>query len=239
MKIVSAPNPQWTPGDRVASPVNEMVSLDPATLDMPAKYRLLVDTIIPRPIAFISTLSENGTVNVAPYSFFNGVSSNPPAIMFSIAFKADGTKKDTLRNIEQTGEFVVNTVGEWMAEAMNHCSADYPYGVSEVAQVGLTSIPSLVVAPPRIKESPVHLECRLIGLHQVGQQEAGAATVVIGEIVRFHIHKPALISGRVLAEELKPIARLGGVRYAALESAFELPRPQLTAEACNEKQRNR
>lgn len=233
MKITSAPNPQWKPGDKVASPVNEMVTLDPTTLDMLAKYRLLVDTIIPRPIAFVSTLSQNGTVNVAPYSFFNGVSTNPPAIMFSVAFKSDGTKKDTLCNIEQTGEFVVNTVGEWMVEAMNHCSAEYPYGVSEVEQVGLTALPSVAVSPPRIKESPVHLECRLLTLHQVGRQEAGAATVVIGEIVQFHIHKPAWGAGGVLAEELKPIARLGGRYYSALESAFELARPKPTVKAAS------
>jgi flavin reductase (DIM6/NTAB) family NADH-FMN oxidoreductase RutF len=110
---------------------------------------------------------------------------------------------------------------------MNHCSAEYSYGVSEVEQVGLEVIASEVVAPPRIKESPVHFECRLYSLQQVGKQEAGAATVVIGEIVRFHIHKPAWSNGRVLADELKPVARLGGVRYSLVENAFELPRPTL------------
>ncbi len=207
------------------SPVGDMVTLDPASLNIAARYRLLSDTIVPRPIAFISTLSENGSVNVAPYSFFNGVSSNPPAVMFAIGFKSDGTKKDTLRNIEQTGEFVVNTVAEWMVEAMNQCGAEYPYGVSEVEQVGLTSLPSVVVTPPRIKESPVHFECRVISLHQVGRQEAGASTVVIGEIVRFHIHAAAWQAGRVREDEIKPVSRLGGVRYSNVESAFELARP--------------
>jgi flavin reductase (DIM6/NTAB) family NADH-FMN oxidoreductase RutF len=234
MKIIPAPNPQWKPGDRVSSPVSEMVSLDPTTLDMQAKYRLLVDSIIPRPIAFVSTLSKNGTVNVAPFSFFNGVSSNPPAVMFSVAFKSDGTKKDTLRNIEQTGEFVVNTVGEWMVEPMNHCSAEYPYGVSEAERVGLTTVASLVVSPPRIKESPVHLECRLLTLYQVGREEAGAATVVIGEVVQFHVHKPAWSGGRVLDEHLKPVARLGLARYSRLESAFELARPKVSAESTSD-----
>jgi flavin reductase (DIM6/NTAB) family NADH-FMN oxidoreductase RutF len=225
MKIDSSPNPNWKIGDPIVSPVSEMVSVDPFSIDAPARYRLLVDTVIPRPIALVSTLSANGTVNVAPYSSFNLVSSNPASVLFSVFSKSDGSKKDTLRNIEHTKEFVVNTVGEWMAEAVNQCSADYPYGVSEVETVGLSTIRSIVIAPPRIKESPVHFECRLIGLHRIGADESGTATLVIGEVVHFHIHKPAWDNGRVLAEELKPVARLGGARYSKLESSFELARP--------------
>jgi len=204
-----------------------MISLDPATLDTAAAYKLLIGSIVPRPIAFVTTVNENGAVNAAPYSFFNGVSSNPPALMFSIGFRPDGEKKDTLRNIELTKEFVVNTVGEWMAEPMNYASAEYPYGVSEVEAVGLTTLASKVVAPPRIKESPVHFECRLHSLLQVGKQEAGASTVVIGEIVQFHIHRPAWRDGRIDLAQLKPVARLGGLQYGCIDSVFELPRPRL------------
>jgi flavin reductase (DIM6/NTAB) family NADH-FMN oxidoreductase RutF len=227
MKAISPPNPQWKPGDRVNSPVAEMVSLDPVTLDTAAIYKLLIGCIVPRPIAFVTTVNENGTINAAPFSFFNGVSSNPPALMFSIGFRPDGEKKDTLRNIELTKDFVVNTVGEWMTEPMNYASAEYPYGVSEVEAVGLTTVASKVVAPPRIKESPVHFECRLHSLLQVGRQEAGASTVVVGEIVHFHIHRPAWRDGRIDAEQLKPVARLGGLQYSCMDSVFELPRPRL------------
>jgi len=227
MKTVQSPNPSWKPGERIVSPVNEMVSVDPASLDVAATYRIMVEAIAPRPIAFVSTLNDNGSVNAAPFSFFNGVSSNPPALMFSIGFTSKGEKKDTLRNIERTKEFVVNSVAEWMVEPMNFSSAEYPYGISELEMVGLGSIPSEVVSPPRIKESPLHFECRLHSLQQVGRQEAGAATVVIGEIVRIHVYKPAWQDGRLIGEALKPVARLGGVRYCVVESAFELSRPRL------------
>jgi flavin reductase (DIM6/NTAB) family NADH-FMN oxidoreductase RutF len=230
MKIIPSPNPNWRIGDPILSPVSEMVSIDPSSIDASARYRLLVDTVIPRPIAFVSTLSAGGGVNVAPYSSFNLVSSNPASVVFSVFSKADGSKKDTLRNIENTKEFVVNTVGEWMAEAVNQCSADYPYGVSEVERVGLSTVESVVVAPPRIKESPVHFECRLLGLHPIGGDASGMATLVIGEVVHLHVHKPAWDNGRVLAEELKPVARLGGSRYSTIESAFELARPKIIAD---------
>jgi flavin reductase (DIM6/NTAB) family NADH-FMN oxidoreductase RutF len=184
-------------------------------------------------------LSANGTVNGAPFSFFNGVSSNPPALMFSIGFTSEGKKKDTLRNIEQNKEFVVNTVGEWMVAPMDHCSAEYSYGVSEVEHVGLTTIPSVVVTPPRIKESPVHFECRLMSLQQVGREEVGAATVVIGEVVQFHIAKQAWRDDRVISGELKSIGRIGGQQYCCIESAFELPRPSLGAFASDTAPRER
>jgi flavin reductase (DIM6/NTAB) family NADH-FMN oxidoreductase RutF len=227
MKIVQAPNPNWRPGELVASPVKEMVSINPTSLGVAATYRLMVGAITPRPIAFVSTLNENGSVNAAPFSFFNGVSSNPPALMFSIGFTSKGTKKDTLRNIERSKEFVVNSVAEWMVEPMNFCSAEYPYGMSELEIAGLGTIASEVVAPPRIKESPLHFECRLHSLQQVGKEEAGAAVVVIGEIVRIHVSKTAWQDGHIVAEALKPIARLGDKRYCSVESAFELARPRL------------
>lgn len=231
MKNIPPPNPTWKPGDKLVSPVDQMVALDPSSLDVAATYKLMVEAIVPRPIAFVSTVNYNGSVNAAPFSFFNGVSSKPPALMFSIGFSAKGHKKDTLVNIERTQEFVVNSVAEWMVEPMNFCSAEYPYGVSELDMVGLSSVPSEVVTAPRIKESPLHFECRLHSLHQVGEQEAGAATVVIGEIVRIHVYRPAWQDGRVVGDLLKPVARIGGVRYACIEKSFELPRPRVPLKA--------
>jgi flavin reductase (DIM6/NTAB) family NADH-FMN oxidoreductase RutF len=203
-----------------------MVSIDASSLDLVSTYKLVAGGIVPRPIAFVSTVNANGTCNVAPFSYFNAVSSTPPTIMFAITYKSNGDKKDTLLNIERTGEFVVNTVSEWMAQPMNYCSAEYPYGVSELEKVGLTAIPSDTVAPPRVQESPIHLECKLFQAIPVGTSGPGASTVIIGEIVKFHIHKAAYRDGKVLVEELKPLARLGGLSYATIGDIFDLPRPQ-------------
>jgi flavin reductase (DIM6/NTAB) family NADH-FMN oxidoreductase RutF len=226
MRHVPPPNPSWTPGHVTPSPVSEMVSLDASSLDVVATYKLMAGGILPRPIAFVTSLNSNGTVNAAPFSYFNAVSSVPPTIMFAITYKSNGDKKDTLTNIERTGEFVVNTVSEWMAQPMNHCSAEYPYGVSELEKVGLTPIASHRVSPPRIKESPIHLECRLYRSVDVGSPGPGASTLIIGEIVKFHIHKAAYRDGKVLVEELHPLARLGGLAYGTVGDIFELSRPK-------------
>jgi flavin reductase (DIM6/NTAB) family NADH-FMN oxidoreductase RutF len=227
MKQIPPPNPAWRPGDKVTSPVSEMISIDPRELEAAAAYKILIGSIVPRPIAFVSTVNENGTVNVAPFSFFNGVSSKPMAVMFSIGFKPNGTKKDTLINIERSKEFVVNTVGAWMAEPMNFCSVDLPYGESELDRAGLTPISSDLVSPPRVAEAPVHFECRLLSLTQVGKAEAGASTVVIGEVVRCHIHSRAWNNGKVLLSEINPVARLGGLSYSTIASYFDLERGKL------------
>lgn len=226
MRHVPPPNASWSPGQATPSPVSEMVSLEASSLDIAATYKLMAGGILPRPIAFVTSLNANGTVNAAPFSYFNAVSSAPPTIMFAITYKSNGDKKDTLTNIERTGEFVVNTVSEWMAQPMNHCSAEYPYGVSELEKVGLTSIPSQKVSPPRIKESPIHLECTLYRSLDIGSPGPGASTLIIGEIVTFHIHKTAYRDGKVLVEELQPLARLGGLAYGTVGDVFELPRPK-------------
>ena len=227
MRHVPPPNESWSPGQAISSPVTDMLSLDPSKLDLTATYKLMVGGVLPRPIAFVTTLNANASVNLAPFSYFNAVSSNPPAIMFAIARKPNGDKKDTLLNIERTGEFVVNSVSEWMAHPMNHCSAEYPYGVSELEKVGLTSLASDVVAPPRVKESPFHMECKVYSSLNVGHGDAGSSTVIIGEVVRFHIHKPAYLNGRIVVDEMKPLSRLGGFAYGTLGDIFEIPRPSI------------
>lgn len=225
MRHVLPPDASWCPGKSISSPVSEMVSLDPAKLELPATYKLMVGGVLPRPIAFVTTLNSNGTVNLAPFSYFNAVSSNPPAIMFAIARKPNGDKKDTLLNVERTGEFVVNSVSEWMAQPMNHCSAEYPYGVSELEKVGLTAVASDIVGPPRVKESPLHMECKVYSSLLVGNGDAGSSTVIIGEVLRFHIHKPAYLNGKIVVDEMKPLSRLGGFAYGTIGDIFELPRP--------------
>jgi flavin reductase (DIM6/NTAB) family NADH-FMN oxidoreductase RutF len=204
-----------------------MVALDASALDVRETYKLMTSGVIPRPIAFVSTLNENGTVNLAPFSYFNAVASAPPTIMLAITYKSDGSKKDTLLNIERSREFVVNSVSEWMAEPMNQCSAEYPHGVSELEKVGLHSIPSDVIAPPRVKESPFHMECKLHTTIAVGNGGAGSSTLVLGEVVKFHVYKPAYQNGKILPEELKPLSRLGGTSYGTLGDLFDLDRPKL------------
>ena len=227
MKVTQSPQPTWKPGASVRSPVGEMISVDTSSLDVLSAYRLLIGSVVPRPIAFITTLSSNGTVNAAPYSSWNLVTSKPTTVVFSVAVKANGEKKDTLRNIERTKEFVINTVAEWMVEAINHCSAEMPYGESELTSAGFTTIPSEVVTPPRIKESPIHIECRLHSSLQVGDGAPGSATLIVGEALRFHIYKPAYQDGRIAVEELKPVSRLGGLRYGLVGDIFELPRADI------------
>jgi flavin reductase (DIM6/NTAB) family NADH-FMN oxidoreductase RutF len=205
-------------------------SIDPKNLNSTSVYKLLIGTIVPRPIAFVSTLSKEGIGNLAPFSFFNGVGSAPPSLMFSIARRSNGVKKDTLTNIESTQEFVVNFVSESIVKQANQCSADYPYGVDEMIKVGLTPIPSFKVKPKRVLESPVHMECKLITTLEVGNGGVGSATIVVGEIVQFHISNQAYDAntGRISVEELKPVARLAGLQYATTKDCFEIPRPVIS-----------
>lgn len=211
----------------IASPVDLFESLDASELKPSELYKLLIGGILPRPIAFVSTLSKAGIGNLAPFSFFNGVSSNPPCLVFSVTRKPDASKKDTLLNIEETGEFVVNTVSEWMTAPMHQCSAAYPYGVDEMQEVGLTPVPSDRVKPPRVKESPIHFECRLHKLVEIGEGQVGSATLVIGQVLKVHVWQRAYSDGKIRAEEIKPLARLGGRAYGKLGEIFELPGAQV------------
>ncbi len=217
----------WKLGDPILSPVEDMLSLDPVEIGSKATYKLLIGAIVPRPIAFISTVNSQGICNLAPFSFFNGVSSNPPAVMIAITRKSHGEKKDTLRNIETTHQFVVNSVNEWMVEPMNQCSAEYPYGVNEMQTVGLTPLPSQKIQPPRVKESAIHLECELYDTLNVGDGSEGSSTIVIGKIVMLHIFSAAYKDGRILLEEIKPISRLAGTSYGHTNDIFQVPRPKL------------
>ncbi len=222
-----SPNPNWKPGDKIKSPVEEMLEIDPVKLKAVDRYKLLIGSIIPRPIAFVSTLSKSGVGNLAPFSFFNGVSSNPPCIMFSVAAKPDGGKKDTLINIEETGEFVINSSSTWLTEPLVYCGANFPYGINELERAGLTAMASRKVKPARVKESAVHMECKLYKTLQVGDGSPGSATIVVGEVVYFHVHSKAYKDGRVIFDELKPLARLGGHAYAEVLKSFELSVPEV------------
>lgn len=226
-KLNASPNPQWTPGQKINSPVDKMVTYDISQITAQDSYKLLIGAVVPRPIAFISTISSDGKRNLAPFSFFNGVSSKPLCIMVSITRRADGSKKDTLLNIEATGEFVVNSVAEWMIEPANHCAGEYPYGVDEMEKVGLTPMASEMIKPYRVKESPVHFECKVYKMVEVGEG-AGGSTVVIGEILKAHIHEKAHQNGRILHDETLPISRLAGDAYGMTPDTFDIKRPRIS-----------
>lgn len=204
-----------------------MKTVDPGDLAPQDVYRLMISAIVPRPIALVSTLGPDGVRNVAPFSFFSGVSSRPPLLSIAIGAGRSG-EKDTLRNIRATREFVVNVVSEPLAAAMVASSGDYPPDVDEFEVAGLTPVPSDKVRCPRVGESPVQAECVLAQL--VEQPGGSDATLVIGRVLRFHVARAVLdrASGTVDPRLLRPVGRLGGDLYATLEEPFALPRPRVT-----------
>ncbi len=202
-----------------------MLTLDPGSLSHRERYFLLIGSIVPRPIAFVSTVSGNGTTNVAPFSYFNGISSTPPLLSVAIGSR-DGNPKDSWRNIEETGEFVVNIVHEGIFEKMVAASADFPPDISEFDETGLTPVPSERVTPPRVKESPIQLECVLHKLVKLGDPATPTA-LVIGEIVLAHVRNELYLEhGHIDPEGLRAIGRMGRQDYVRTRDRFERKRPR-------------
>ncbi|MBC8063379.1 MAG: flavin reductase family protein [Chlorobia bacterium] len=200
-------------------------TLDFADIPGSQAYDVLVATVHPRPIAFVSSISGAGHLNLAPFSFFMVGGSNPPSLVFSPTLSAHGPK-DTLRNIEETGEFVVNLVHREIAHSMNLTAKGYPHEISEWEKVGLSPLPSQLVKPPRVAESLVHFECRLFQIVSHGDG-AGASRYVIGEVLAAHLAEDLWDGQAVVDAKVRPIARMGGPNYldtAALEF-FEMKRP--------------
>jgi flavin reductase (DIM6/NTAB) family NADH-FMN oxidoreductase RutF len=199
--------------------------IDPQKLQRRDVYKLMIGSIVPRPIALVSTISSAGIYNLAPFSFFTGITSRPPTICFAPDRRpTDGRKKDTLVNIEATGEFVVNVVTEAIVVQMNEAATDYPPEFDEFEMSGLTREPSLIVAPPRVKESPVNMECKLKQIVEVRAGDSGGAALVIGEIVMFHVADELLDNGRIDTTALNPIGRLAGSEYTTLGRRISLKR---------------
>ena len=192
-------------------------------------YAILASLVTPRPIALVTTLGPGGVINVAPFSFFNVLGAEPPIVAFAPGDREDGTPKDTALNVRAGHEFVVNLVDEAIAEAMNRCAASLPYGTSELNEAGLSTVPSSVIAPPRIAEAPVHLECRFIKSVEVpGWTEADNYRVIFGEVIGIHIDDSVLTDeGLVDIRKMGVISRLGYNDYARVdaESVFSMERP--------------
>lgn len=200
----------------------DMEALDPANT-----YKLLVSTVVPRPIAWVTTMDAAGALNAAPYSFFNAMSGHPPVVCFGIGGRRPGDAKDTGNNIRSTGQFVVNLVSEDVAAQMNICAIDFDHSVNEVAEAGLTAIPSVKVRPPRIAESPVSMECERLVLVDVGNDR----TVVLGKVLAIHIRDEAVIDPvkcYIDTPKLGLIGRMHGRGwYSRTTDRFEMPRIDL------------
>jgi len=197
------------------------VIFDPGTIPPGDFYRFMISVVVPRPIAFVSTMDARGRLNVAPFSYFNAITNQPPLLGISIN-RRKGEVKDTYRNIEQTGEFVVNTVDEALGARMVQTSGEWPEDVDEFRLAGLTPVASDLVKPPRVGESPVNMECRLYR-----SIELGATFFVVGEILRAHVRDEVLTDGRVDIARLQPLGRLGGDGYSVVREVIHMPRPRV------------
>lgn len=184
------------------------------------KYRILTSCIVPRPIAWVTSMSDDGVINAAPFSYFTGISIEPPLVIFAVE-RRQGNKKDTLVNIEQTKQFVVNVVTADNVNEMNETSQDYAIDIDELNLANLTAIPSKVVEPPSIKESPIHLECELDQIIDVG---TSPHSLIIGEVKTITIVDKLYQDGRVDMTKLEAVGRMGGKFYVKSDSLFELER---------------
>jgi flavin reductase (DIM6/NTAB) family NADH-FMN oxidoreductase RutF len=188
----------------------DFTRVDSCNLSAEAAYKLLVGSIVPRPIAWVSTLSETGVVNLAPFSGFTFVSYRPPTLALSLGSR-DGKQKDTARNIKRSGEFVVNICDDSLMQQVHQSSFEYPDDVSEAAVLGIDLIPSSKIAVPRVAICPINLECRLYRSLKIGDPPT---LLVVGEVVTFHVRTDLLRDGKIDTAKLRPLARLGGPLYS-------------------------
>ncbi|SEA86958.1 NADH-FMN oxidoreductase RutF, flavin reductase (DIM6/NTAB) family [Thalassobacillus cyri] len=201
------------------------MEIKPDSLAWKDAYKLLIGSVLPRPIAFVSTVDTQGNANLAPFSFFTGICADPMLVCFAPMLRGtDGEKKDTLRNIEATKEFVINVVSEDFVEQMNNTAIEYQYGTDEFEAALLTKVASASVKPPRVKESRVHLECELHELLHFGN-EPGAGSLVIGKVKVVQVNDDLYENGRIDTDKLNPIGRLAGQNYTkAIAETFTLER---------------
>lgn len=202
------------------------MKIDMANVSYRDSHEILASVIAPRPIAFVSTVGDNGVFNLAPFSFFAPLCTKPALVGFNVSSKRDGQKKDTVRNIESTREFVINVVDEPMAESMNKASANYPSNVSEFNEVGLTPVKADLVKAPLVAESPVNMECRVVQILEFGEAPR-TASFIIGEVLRVHIKDELYLDGEIQPSQIKPIARLGGELFCRTGDMFAMKRPYI------------
>ncbi|MEO8233850.1 MAG: flavin reductase family protein [Flavobacterium sp.] len=200
------------------------MEFDPKNLEQSAIYKLLTGAVIPRPIGWISSISEDGINNLAPFSFFNAIGDDPPHVMFSTV-RGNNTNKDTLNNVLSTKQFVVNMVTEELVEQMNMTSQSIPANESEFELAGLTPITSVKVKPMRVKESPITFECELVHHYSLENHKFGGATMIVGKIIMMHIDESVLLDNyKINMNTYKPVARLAGSNYSKIGEIFSIKR---------------
>jgi flavin reductase (DIM6/NTAB) family NADH-FMN oxidoreductase RutF len=202
-----------------------MLSIDPTSMSERENYKFLIGSIIPRPIAFVTTVSKNGVLNGAPFSYFNIVSSNPPMISLSIQRSA-GRQKDTARNIIESKEFVVHIVDEHNVEKINQTAASLPPDQSEVNLANLTPVDSVKISVPGVKEAKIRMECSLEHSLELGGSNTPGCDFIIGKVVQFHIENDIYEKGRIDSKGLAAVSRLAGNHYAKIGEIFEIERPK-------------
>jgi flavin reductase (DIM6/NTAB) family NADH-FMN oxidoreductase RutF len=199
--------------------------VDPVSTNYPSVYKLLIGAVVPRPIAFVSTVNPDGAFNVAPFSFFTVASANPPVLVFTVSRRPNpDPRKDTLRNISTAREFVVNVVSEEFGQKMNLCAGEYPPEVDEFQVSGLTPIPSDLVNAPRVAESHINMECRLLYTIEMSGLNGGGH-LVLGEVIRFHIDDAYFHNYRIDPDKLRAIGRMAGNSYTRTLDRFDMIRP--------------
>ncbi|WP_050184197.1 flavin reductase family protein [Domibacillus robiginosus] len=201
-----------------------MLSIDPSANTERENYKFLIGSIIPRPIAFVTSMSKEGTLNGAPFSYFNIVSSNPPMISLAIQ-RSQGERKDTARNIIESKEFVVHIVDEQNVEKVNETAASLPPEVSEIEQAQLTPVESVKISVPGVKEAKIRMECLLEQSLELGGSDAPGCDLVIGKVVQFHIAEDIYENGRINRGGLEAVSRLAGNDYAKIGEIFTIDRP--------------
>lgn len=202
-----------------------LLSIDPASMSERENYKFLIGSIIPRPIAFVTTMSKDGVLNGAPFSYFNIVSSNPPMISLSIQRSA-GRQKDTARNIIESKEFVVHIIDDQNVEKINKTAASLPPQQSEIELANLTPVNSVKIAVPGIKEAKIRMECTLEHSLELGGLDSPGCDFIIGKVVQFHIEDDIYENGRIDPSGLAAVSRLAGNNYAKIGEIFEIERPK-------------
>eukprot|EP01038_Epipyxis_sp_PR26KG_P012815 gene12815-17180_t len=209
-------------------------TFNPSSMKAADVYYMMISAVIPRPIALVSSVDINGIINCAPYSYFNLIGHDPPLVIIGCCLNTRvGTKKDTLNNIEATGQFVVNIMSEWYIDSANHTCGNFSPEVNEMELAGLTSIPSQAIKPPRVGEAAIQMECEVYDLKPVhNNANVHTQTLIIGKIIRIHLHDEVLVPGSgekdaplIDWEKLNPMCRLGGDSYATITDVFDLTRP--------------
>lgn len=235
VRVTPPPHPSWKPGTPQPLPFADKshTRLDPK--ELASCYGLMISSFVPRPIAFVSTRSDKYGGNLAPFSYSGCFAHDPPTIGFSVCAnqRTEDRKKDTLANIDETGEFVVCIMSEWFVESANHCCGAFARDVDEFDQAGLTRLPSERVGPPRVGESAVHFECKLTHRHEIKNASGQVtATLILGEVVLVHVATAVLEpegagpgKPTVRFEDYQPLSRLGGDTYGRTGTTFDLPRP--------------